>query len=179
MKRSIILLSTLIGLFFSFSSLAQDRYVLGADQELIVFGTSTLHNWEMVTSKANGEGLFKVEEGKLTQVKAFKISFKGEDLESGKKIMDRNTRRALDTENTPMISFELTELKQNDSGQLEAWGDFTAKGHTRQIMFEVNYTVNGDIINIEGSSSFKMTDFNIEPPVALAGTIRTSDVIGV
>lgn len=125
------LLSTLIGLFFSISSLAQDRYVLGADQELIVFGISTLHNWEMVTTKAQGEGLFKVDGGKLSQVKDFKISFKGEDLESGKKIMDRNTRRALDTENTPWVSFELTELRENELGQLVAVGDFTAKGNTR------------------------------------------------
>ena len=179
MKTSIRLLLTIFIIFSSLSVLGQTRYVLTADQELIVFGTSTLHNWEMVTTTATGQGVFTVDSGELQKVENFKIKFKGEDLESGKGIMDRNTRRALDTENTPMISFELEELKRNAEGKLEAWGDFTAKGNTRRIKFVVSYEIRNELIDVEGTTSFKMTDFDIEPPVALAGTLRTSDVVGI
>ena len=179
MKSSIQFLLSFVFVFVSINAFGQSKYVLTTDQELIVFGTSTLHNWEMVTSEANGEGLFTLENGVLTEVNDFRISFKGEDLESGKGIMNRNTRRALDTENTPMITFKLTDLKANASGKLEAWGDFTAKGNTRNIKFDVSYKMNGELIDVQGTTSFKMTDFGIEPPVALAGTLRTSDVVGI
>ncbi len=179
MKTSIRLLLSFLIVCSTFTAFGQSKYLLTADQELIVFGTSTLHNWEMVTTAATGQGLFTIENGELAQVQDFSIEFKGEDLESGKGIMDRNTRRALDTENTPMISFDLKELKTNAEGKLEAWGDFTAKGNTRKLKFIVSYELNGDLIDIQGTTSFKMTDFGIEPPVALAGTLRTSDVVGI
>lgn len=179
MKTQIRILFSFVFLFVSLISFSQTKYVLTAEQELIVFGTSTLHNWEMVTAEATGEGVFSIENGVLTKVEGFKISFKGEDLESGKGIMNRNTRRALDTENTPMIRFELKELKTNAEGKLQAWGDFTAKGNTRNIKFDVSYEMKGELVDLQGSTSFKLTDFNITPPVALAGTIRTSDVVGI
>ena len=179
MKTLSRILLSFVFLFASIAAFGQSKYVLTADQELIVFGTSTLHNWEMVTAEASGEGLFAIENGVLKSVENFKISFKGEDLESGKGIMNRNTRRALDTENTPMISFELKELKTNAEGKLEAWGDFTAKGNTRNIKFDISYKMNGDLVDVQGTTSFKLTDFKIDPLVALAGTIRTSDVVGI
>lgn len=174
------LLPVLIVLFMSgFSLQGQQKYVLGTEQELFILGTSTMHNWEMVTTAATGEGVFTIEKGQLSAVSNFKVQFKGEDLESGRGIMDRNTRRALDVENNPLISFELTEYRQNEDGSEVALGNFTAAGVTRKLEFAVSTGLKEAAVHITGEVSFKLTDFDIEPPVALAGTLRTGDAVSL
>ncbi|GAB5527464.1 MAG: hypothetical protein Roseis2KO_53360 [Roseivirga sp.] len=174
-----LLLSLTVLCFSGFGLLAQQKYILGTEQELFILGTSTMHNWEMVTATAEGEGLFTIEDEQLSAVSDFKVQFKGEDLESGRGIMDRNTRRALDTENHPMISFVLTEYRRNEDGSEVAFGDFTAAGVTRKLEFNVDTELKGPKLQITGEVSFKLTDFDIEPPVALAGTLRTGDAVSL
>lgn len=174
-----LLLSLTMLCFSGLSLLAQQKYVLGTEQELFVLGTSTMHNWEMVTAKAQGEGLFTIEDEQLSAVSDFKVQFKGEDLESGRGIMDRNTRRALDIENHPLISFVLTEYRRNEDGSEVALGDFTAAGVTRKLAFQIDTELKESKLHISGVVSFKLTDFDIEPPVALAGTLRTGDAVSL
>lgn len=175
-----VLLMSLVFLCISGITLnGQEKYVLTSEQELYVLGTSTMHNWEMVTSSAKGEGVFTLKDGRLSQVKNFKVQFRGEDLESGRGIMNRNTRRALEVDNHPLIIFKLIEYARNEDGSEIAYGDFTAAGVTRKLMFNVSSQVKEGNLHITGEASFKLTDFNIEPPVALAGTLRTGDAVSL
>lgn len=176
---NMILLSMVMLYTTQSTLLAQQKYVLGEEQELFILGTSTMHNWEMVTTSAKGEGFFTIENGQLTSVRDFKVYFKGEDLESGRGIMDRNTRRALDVEHNPLIVFVLTEYSQNEDGSELVWGDFTAAGETRKMKFNVISELKDARLHITGETSFKLTDFDIEPPVALAGTLRTGDAVSL
>lgn len=178
LKYSII--SVLLCLTFD-QVMAQEKFVLSEDQELAVLGTSTLHNWEMVTSSAKGTGLFIIENSKIVEVSDLAVSFAAESLESGRGfIMDRNARRALKSESNPDISFKLERLEKVNESGFTAVGSLTAAGVSREISFDISYTVSeANRIELTGSSSFKLTDFDVEPPVALAGTLHTGDAVSV
>ena len=159
---------------------AQTRYTLQGGQELAVLGTSTMHNWEMVTYEAIGEGLFWIEDGKIKKVEDLVISFEAASLESGRgRIMDRNARRALKAEDHPEIIFKLLRLERGPDAQTWAHGELTAAGNTRPMKFKINYGWQGEGLDVRAKASFKLTDYEIEPPVALAGTLRTGDAVSL
>lgn len=159
---------------------AQDRYQLTSNQELVVLGSSTLHNWEMVTDVAEGGGLFWFEEGKLTNAENLEIAFEAASLESGRgAIMDRNARRALKAEEHPQIIFKLTELITDEEGSQKAKGELTAGGVTRLVTFSLNCRLNNGKVQARGMAHIKLTDFEIKPPVALAGTLKTGDAVSL
>ena len=164
----------------SLPALAQKRFVISGEQELAVIGSSTLHNWEMVAYEAEGSGLFWLEDQRINQVTHLNVRFEAASLESGRgRIMDRNARRALKVEENPFISFELQKFEDAEEGKFRVIGELTAAGKTRPMTFLITYILNGDAIEVRGRSSFKLTDFEIEPPVALAGTLRTADAVSL
>ena len=162
------------------SLLAQSRYQLKGEQELAVLGSSTIHNREMVTQVAEGNGLFWFEGDSLHKVEALAISFEAASLESGKgRIMDRNARRALKVEEHPLIAFKLNRTEVDDTGQYWAYGNLTAAGVTKELTFKIDITKKGEALEVRAKTSFKLTDFEIKPPVALAGTLKTGNAVSL
>ena len=182
MKRLIsLLVATVLTVAIGLpSSLAQTKYVMEGEQELAVIGSSTLHNWEMVTYTATGEGLFWIENEKIVKTQDLTISFEVVSLESGKgRIMDRNARRALKAEEHPRITFELLSIAIDEEGQQKAYGNLTAAGVTKPLSFNMSYLFNDKLLEVRARTSFLLTDFEIKPPVALAGTLRTGDAVSL
>jgi polyisoprenoid-binding protein YceI len=52
-------------------------------------------------------------------------------------------------------------------------------GVAKEVKFKTKYDVDGNQITFKGSYTFKMTDFNIDPPTAVMGTIKTGDEVTV
>ena len=178
-SNTLLILCLFIGLP-GLSLKAQDSYRLTADQELAALGSSTMHNWEMVTYEAAGSGLFWLKSDKIERVENLTVSLEASSLESGKgRIMDRNARRALKVEEHPQITFKLDSIAEDETGQSQAHGLLTAAGFTRAITFRIDYNIENDVIELRARTSLKMTDFEIEPPVALAGTLRTGDAVSL
>ena len=178
-SNTLLILCLFIGLP-RLSLKAQDSYRLTADQELAVLGSSTMHNWEMVTNVAEGAGLFWFEEGKLSNVQNLVIAFDAASLESGRgSIMDRNARRALKADEHPKITFKMLELITAPDGKQEARGELTAAGVTREVTFSLLCRLNNGTVQARGSTHIKLTDFGIKPPVALAGTLKTGDAVSL
>jgi len=63
--------------------------------------------------------------------------------------------------------------------KLVALGNLTIAGKTNKVELAFNLTLNGDKVELVGKKAFKMTDFGVEPPKALLGTIKTGDEIEV
>ena len=101
--------------------------------------------------------------------------------------MDGIMYEKLLVETHPEIRFELESVKplkevaeDGKSVKLEAVGKLTVAGVTKSITFPLTVSPaeeNG--LKIEAKTAMKMSDFNIDPPVALAGTIRTGDDVTV
>lgn len=164
---------------FSFQLFAQSSYKVGPNVELKVTGTSTIHDWEMVSNQATGQGNLIIENGKLQAVKKLSVQMPAESIKSGKSAMDKNTYTSLNTKKHPQINFELADLSKVGEGLWKAKGNFTIAGVTKPASFEVKSSQVGEKVKFEGKYPFKLTDYQIDPPTAMFGTIKTGEEVTI
>jgi len=165
-------------LFLSLSSqfvLAQTNYVMASGVDLKVSGTSTLHDWDMKSDKATGKAVLTVENGSLKGIQSLSVSFNAETLKSGKSQMDGNAYKALKTKAHPEIKYVLKDLKPGQGNNWTAVGDMTIAGVTKSITMPVTVTKTGDVFQFTGAISTKLTEFKIDPPTAMLGTVKTGN----
>jgi len=98
--------------------------------------------------------------------------------------MDKITWKALKMDTYPRITYSLKKIKsieKTDSGFLiSANGLLSIAGTENPIELKVKVTLlpNGDIL-FESSKWLKMTDFNVDPPTAMFGALKTGDDISL
>lgn len=174
-KRNFIL-AVITGLFLLFGSLqAQEKFILAPGADLKVAGTSTLHDWEMVSDQAKGEAKIKLSGNRIESVSGLQVSFQVKSLKSGKGQMDDIAHETLKAEKFPVIRFELKEVQQITNNVIKAAGNLTIAGTTRPVVLTVNYKVNGSTISFSGTHDIKFTDYRVDPPKAMFGTIKTGN----
>ncbi|EPR74345.1 hypothetical protein ADIWIN_0687 [Winogradskyella psychrotolerans RS-3] len=118
------------------------------------------------------------------EISSLNFSIEAESLKSGKSSMDNNTYKALNTDDHKTMDFSLTSLKKvtklsDQSFEVSALGKMTISGVTKSITIDMNVKLEGNKLLLNGEKSFKMTDFGIDPPKALLGTIKTGDDIKI
>ncbi len=166
---------------------AQTTYKLTSAQNMVK-GTSSLHDWRCVVEKQSGSAVINTE-GAL-EIKSLFVRMVAKSLRSVKEngsyydaSMDKNTYKALNADAFPEIVYTLNSISNvkttGNTSTLTATGNLTIAGQTRAITFPIKATVNGNTINFTGSVKFKMTTFNIKPPTALLGTIKTGDEVTI
>ncbi|GGK18496.1 hypothetical protein GCM10007962_10840 [Yeosuana aromativorans] len=182
-KISTRILSLIILLIVTFNlTQAQEFKLLKEESSLKIMGTSSIHDWHEVAEDQSGKINFNnLETG---QIEKININIVAESLKSGKRGMDKNTYKALKTDKYKTISFQLTEVKKTiskDNGvfDVNAIGDLTIAGVKKTISLDFTLSVTDSKIKLTGEKKIKMTEFNIEPPTALFGTITTGDEITV
>ncbi|WP_166961775.1 YceI family protein [Yeosuana marina] len=182
-KISTRILSLIILLTVTFNlTQAQEFKLLKEESSLKIMGTSSIHDWHEVAEDQSGKINFNnLETG---QIEKININIVAESLKSGKRGMDKNTYKALKTDKYKTISFQLTEVKKTiskDNGvfDVNAIGDLTIAGVKKTISLDFTLSVTDSKIKLTGEKKIKMTEFNIEPPTALFGTITTGDEITV
>ena len=141
-------------------------------------GTSSLHDWHIVAEKQSGKIAFNDLEA--CDISKCSIEVVAESLKSGKSSMDKNTYKALKTDDFKTITFVMAEVKGveskgNGKFTVKSLGDLTITGVKRRINLDFNVDVISGKISLSGEKKIKMTDFNIDPPKALFGTITTGD----
>ena len=92
--------------------------------------------------------------------------------------MDDNTYKALKESKYPTISYSLKSYAV-EGEVIYLTGDLTIAGVTKPVKFKSTYTVDGNSLHFIGNYKFKMTDFGIDPPTAVMGTIKTGDVVDI
>lgn len=171
-----VLIGSLIGL--TLQANAQESFSMAKDPMLKITGESSLKDWEMSTSKADGEATFILDNATLKDITALRVTMKGEDLKSGTSGLDNNAYSALDVSNHPKITFELKEVSGNGNSR-QARGEFTIRGVTKEIEFPVEVKKSGNGFTFSGKFDTKLSEFSIDPPTALLGTVRTRDAVSI
>ncbi len=99
--------------------------------------------------------------------------------------MDKNTYKALNTDKNPTISFVLTSATVTATGgnnyQLKCVGKLSIAGtikHT-DLVATAKYNPADKSFTVTGVKKMKMTEYNVSPPKALMGTIKTGDDISI
>jgi len=166
------------------TSLAQAKYH-SDDLTIKIKGTSSVHDWEITSDKGQLEAVLVIgNNSKITGLSGLHFTVQSKSLKSGRNSMDNNTYKALKTNTYNDISFNLTSAKitqlEANSYQLTCQGNLTIAGTTRETELVAACKLNADkTYTCAGDKKLKMTDFNVKPPTALMGTIKTGDEISV
>jgi hypothetical protein len=178
-----ILCSVVFLLAVSLKSFSQQFNLNNPSSDLKIYGTSSLHDWHEDVEEQTGYIHIDVSDDEL-KVDKLNIEVMSESLKSGKRGMDKNTYKALKTDTYKTITFQLTETKNisklsNQKYKVESYGNLTVSGVTKRIQLNFELSLGTNQINLIGEKSFKMTDYNIDPPKALLGTITTGDEVTI
>jgi polyisoprenoid-binding protein YceI len=152
------------------------------NSSITVSGTSSLHDWDVISNNFNGK--IQLKDISTGEIESLNVTITAETLKSGKNAMDKKTYKALQTDEYKTIVFKMTEIKSikkiNESTfEIKLIGALTISGVTKKVPIDFLLSKVNDAVNVTGTYAMKMTDFNIEPPTALFGTITTGDAISI
>jgi polyisoprenoid-binding protein YceI len=152
--------------------------------DISIAGTSNLHDWESAVTKVSWRGTFGFNDGVLSELKDVKVNIPVDGIISTKgRIMDGKTHSALKGEEHPNITFTMTSATITNNGTkstVAAKGQLTVAGATRTINLQVMLTPLTDgQYQVAGTYPMKMTDFGIDPPTALLGSLTTGDDVTI
>ncbi len=166
----------IVFLVFTIQGLCQNKYSLSESKEMKVSGTSTIHDWHMdAEGGVTGTAQLTMEGNKLMNISSIKVELKAESLKSGNNSMDKNAYKALSTSKYPSIIFEMTGPSKISGNKISTTGKLSISGISQTIPIEVTYSVNGNSVTFIGSKDIKFSDFKIDPPKAVFGTIKTGN----
>lgn len=171
MKYALILLSIFT---FSMTIQGQDYQSKQAESSMKISGTSTLHDWDINVETFAGKA-------KMTGENMESASFEAvvKSLKSGTSSMDDNTYKALKANDHPKITFKSTGITGTD-GKLTIKGNLTIAGSTKPVTLTTTLEKWAEkTMTVKGSYTFKMSEFGIDPPRAMLGTIRTGDEVTI
>lgn len=177
--RTLFLLGVSVILTTGASS--QTRYQ-SQSVDLVVNGTSNIHDWHINSKQGQSEAIVVLTNDKITSLQKLTFSSPAKSLKSDSKQMDKNTYKALKVEANPNINFELVSANltvvDGSTYSVKGIGKLTIAGVTKQTDVNGTCKVNADkSLTITGTKKFKMTDYKVDPPTALFGTIKTGDDI--
>ena len=152
------------------STYAQDTYMIDTSKSSIwVEGSSTLKDWTAVVNDWQGNIITK-EDGTVESV-SVTLGVKSMDGGRGPD-MNAKIYKALKAEDQPSIEFNGV----GTGAGLTTSGVFKMAGQEKEITLNPTGTLQG---GLKGSYALKLSDFQIEPPTALFGTIVTYDDVKI
>lgn len=153
--------------------------------KMSIAGTSSLHKWESSVGIATVKSDIVINEAGLEAINNLYLEVDGKSIKSTKgSVMDKKTWEALKTDQHPKITYQLSKIESitpaGGDYDIKALGNLTIAG----VKQAISMTVKGKILSngslsIKGSKALKMTDFKIDPPTALMGTLKTGNDITI
>lgn len=160
------------------------EYTSTGDSYVTVKGTSSLHDWELHSETLMSEAVFTTgDEGDLESLESVVFILETTTLESERSRLQRMAHEELDAENHPEITFRSngdgTVEANGEEYQVTAIGDLSISGVTRQVSVEATCIAGDEELVCAGTKDLNMTDFDVDPPTLMLGTIRTHDEVTV
>jgi polyisoprenoid-binding protein YceI len=161
-----------------------NKYTLDKDYTVTIHGTSNLHDWDENVGTVTGDAIIDWNADKSFDLNGVHIKMDVHSIKSHEGSgMNNNTYKALKADANPTISFTLNQplksIKTNSTkNDVSMEGSLTIAGVTKPIVMKATLVMDSQSrLTIEGSYTIKMADYNVTPPTALFGTIRTGDTI--
>lgn len=193
MKR-FLTFTLLLSLALSFTQLsnAQDsgmQLSLEEGHEMMIDGTSNVRDWDAQVKTVDVNFVmneFDVSDlSSLTadHFETMEISIPVDDIESDSGKLTSNMHKYLKGKDHPMITFNMTGIDSvtvnGNQATISAKGIVNAAGVDHETTMTVDATFEDGKVTFSGTQPLLMTDFNIDPPTALFGTIRARDEIDI
>lgn len=172
MNSRIKILSLFSLLFLLASAKAQTSYTIAEKgNKITVSGTSNLHDWTLVSEEIKGSADLFTEAGKITGIKKVVVTLKTESLESSKSGLTRNAMKTLQPEANPIISYIAFDMPSE--GKIS--GILNVAGYDSDQEFDYTSKWQNGKLVITAKGEVKFSDFQLDPPSALAGTIKVRE----
>jgi hypothetical protein len=201
MKRTRIHLpACLIGLVLliaglSTQTVAQESLSVAAGSRLSIIGSTSVSGFTCSSSEATGFGVVDqiatpsagVRGTENSSSPRIELKVKTESFDCGKPFMNKDMYKALKSESHPEIEFVLAHAivdsdrnTETRVSRFKAVGSLSLAGKTRRIEIQgQGEQLSDDRYRLAGNKTLLMSDFDIVPPTALMGLVRTHDRIVV
>lgn len=181
----------LLGTLLVLPAAAQDAPFAFSKATLTIDGTSNVHDWSAsTTSMRVTHAKLAAEAGgpsfwdavvKPGAIEAFDVTIPATTLTSPRSGLDKNMYKALKTDQHPDIVFRLKGLtaKAGTPGAFTAAGALRVAGVEKDVNLDVTLGRSSQGLVVKGTTKVLMTDFGIEPPSALFGTVRSAPEVTI
>jgi hypothetical protein len=114
-------------------------------------------------------------------LEAFEIAIPASTLKSDKEGLDKNMHKALKVKEYPDITFRLLRLERRGPapGAFGGVGVLTIAGVAREVALEITTTRTDAGLAVRGQVALLMTDFDIAPPKAMLGMLKTDPKVTI
>ena len=116
------------------------------------------------------------------RLKSLVVSVPVDGLQSDEASLDKNLRKALKPEATPVIRFTLGGYETESAGDIvtvKSHGRLAIAGVEKDVAITALCTFSATSIHVTGTTDVLMTDFGIKPPTMMLGAIKTADKVVV
>jgi polyisoprenoid-binding protein YceI len=157
--------------------------LIPASSTMTIQGTSSLHDWEEKVDKFEVNLSLKLKEKEVASIDKVSFVCKAASISSENSTMTNKTLEALKAEKFPEITFKLVSIdkltSQGGTFSGTASGDISLAGVTKRISISFSGSNANNKITLKGSKTVSLKDYNIKPPTAMLGTLKTGDQVTI
>jgi polyisoprenoid-binding protein YceI len=179
LKRKVLGILAIVIFMATVESNAGNNYTLNGNHEFTVDGTSSVHDWSMKSEAAEGSATLTINNRRIESISSLEIKVPAKSLKSGRSGLDNNAYDALKADEHPEIRFVLLNVQSITENTIRARGRMNIAGRSRIVTIEVNYELSGNNVQFSGDIDLKLSDYDIERPTAMFGSVRAGDKIQV
>lgn len=178
-----ILTLLLLIVFFTMAAVLPGKtvqYEITGQSRMWVDGTSTIHDWTCKVGNASGSIEMDPAAPAITKA-VVTVPASAVDCENG--TMNKKVASALSIAKHPAIRFTLKQAKVTGGGeslQIEATGRMELAGAAKDVTASIQAVAEANgVYRFTGSLPISMSEFDIKPPTAMLGTLKTGDDVNV
>jgi polyisoprenoid-binding protein YceI len=140
-----------------------------------VEGTSTVRAYRCESTSVTGSAqAAAVEMAALASVPRAEVSIPVTSLDCRNGTMNSHMRKALKAEQNPTIRLRTSSVQVSPGGAAKISGDLTIAGETRPVSIDGTASIEDGKVRVRGSKRLVMTDFGVQPPSLMMGTMKVS-----
>jgi len=162
---------------------------LQPDSKLWVQGTSSVRSYTCRAARVDGSvasqpGSTSLAIGDLENtVKGAEISVSVAGMECGNATMNAHMRKALKGDTSPRITYRITSYDVTPAGEAEGTvklnGVLSIAGTEKPVSIDATATTELGRLRVRGSKQIRMTEFGVQPPTLMMGTMKVHDPVTV
>lgn len=181
--KSILITSLLLMMSFTPSEYVVTYKTNNAQSTIQIEGTSTLHDWEMKAQNLTGTIDVDIYTDSIN-IKDLSLVVPVKSLKSGNSGMDNNAYKTLKSDANPQIRYQFASVRNLEKVsanklKLVTKGRLTVGGKTQIMTIPLTATIKDRGVELAGTTRFKMSSFDLEPPTFMFGSVTTGDEITI
>lgn len=177
--KRLSLLLIIVGLCFP--AIGQDVLKVNAEKSsIVVEGGSTLKDWQATAGTIEGQCTVARESG--LAISSAQVKVEGKTLDGGRgPDMNAKILKALKVEDHPHVTFVASEanIVENNGGQIKVKTSGTLEIAGKSLPAEIDLQGTAEPLELSGTHKLTFSQYDIEPPSALFGTIVCEDEITI